>query len=144
MANDLLERTRACFAEQGVVLPSRQVIYLSPLPVDCEQVAVLISGWVPLPPWEGLIACQATRWCGQFSVVVSRATPAVSRGSRAPAEDAMRESARIASDDAEALLCMVNGVEELGPDFQLELGAPQGGFQTVICGMQIPAFGGLD
>jgi hypothetical protein len=77
MAEILLERTRQAFAQRGVALPSRQIIYLAPIPVDCEQLAVTMSGWTPMPPLEGLTACQSFRWCAQLDVVVSRATPAV-------------------------------------------------------------------
>lgn len=144
MAEMILNRTRQAFEERGVLLPNRQIIYMSPLPVDCEQLAVLISGWLPMPGWEGAIRCQNIRWAGQFSVVVSRATTAMPKGNKAPSPEMMNKAAQIGSEDAEAILAMVGGLGELGQDFALEIGAPQGGFQTVLADIQVPAFGGLE
>jgi hypothetical protein len=145
MAEILMNRIRQAFAQRGIVLPTRQIIYLSPIPVDCEQLGVLISGWVPLPSWEGLTGCQLIKWCGAFTIVVSRASPAMPKGTRsAPSAESMNAAARMGSEDAEALLTVVNGLGEVGPEFALELGAPEGGFQTVACTIQVPAFGGLE
>jgi hypothetical protein len=145
MAENLLARVLQAFAQRGVILPARQIIYLSPLPVDCEQVGILISGWTPQPAWEGVTSCQMVKWCGQFTIVVSRASPAVPKGSRsAPTAESMHQAARMGSEDAEALLAVVNGLGEIGQDFLLELGAPQGGYQTVAVNLQVPAFGGLE
>lgn len=144
MAENILARTVQAFAQRGVELPSRQLVYIAPLPVDCEQVAVLISGWVPDPPPTGLTVCQDFRWCGTFDIVVSRASPATPRGNKAPTTDSMIQSAQIASEDAECVLAVVRGLGEIGPDFTLAVGAPQGGYQTVVCTVQVPAAGGLE
>lgn len=145
MAEILLARVRQAFAQRGVVLPGRQIIYLSPVPVDCEQLGVLISGWVPLPSWEGLVGCQQIKWCGAFTIVISRASPAMPKGGKsAPSVEAMNKAARIGSEDAEGLLAVCNGLGEVGPEFALELGAPEGGFQTSAMTLQVPAFGGLE
>jgi hypothetical protein len=144
MATNILQRTVQAFAERGVELPSRQMVYIAPLPVDCEQLSVLISGWVPDPPPVELTACQAFRWCGNFDIVVSRVSPAIPRGSKAPTVDQMNEASRIAAEDAECVLAVVRGLGEIGPEFSFVVGAPQGGFQTVVCSVQIPAAGGLD
>lgn len=144
MAEQLLSRTLQAFAQRGVILPSREVIYLAPLPVDCEQVAVLISGYAPTPIWETTMTCSQVRWMGNFDVLISRISPAIPKSNKAPAPDQMRRSAQIASEDAESLLLMVVGLEEIGAEFQLEMGAPQGGFQTSVVHVQIPSFGGMD
>lgn len=144
MAENILARTVQAFAQRGVALPDRQIIYIAPLPVDCEQVAVLISGWVPDPAPIGLTTCQDFRWCGIFDIVVSRAAPAVPKGRSAPTAQQMNESARIASEDAECVLAVVRGLSEIGPDFTFTVGAPQGGFQTVVCSVEVPAAGGLE
>lgn len=144
MAENLLARTVQAFAQRGVELPGRQIVYIAPLPVDCEQVAILISGWVPDPPPDGLTVCQAFRWCGTFDIVVSRASPAIPKGRSAPTAEQMQSSARIASEDAECVLAVVRGLGEIGPDFTFAVGAPQGGYQTVVCSVQIPAVGGLE
>jgi hypothetical protein len=145
MAEVLLDRTRQAFTQRGVSLPSRQLIYMPPLPVDCEQVAVLIGGWVPLPPWDSLVSCQTARWCGSLDVVVSRASPAVPKGARsAPTAEQMNAAAQIASEDAEALLGMVRGLGEIGAEFLFATNPAQGAYQTTVVQMQIPAFGGLE
>lgn len=144
MAQVLLARTVQAFAERGVSLPGRQLVYMAPLPVDCEQVAVLISTWVPDPPITGLTTCQDFRWCGMFDIVVSRVSPAIPKGNKAPSAEAMSEAARIAAEDAECVLAVIRGLGEIGSEFSFNLGAPQGGFQSVVCTVEIPAYGGLE
>jgi hypothetical protein len=144
MAENLLQRTVQAFAERGVSLPSRQIVYIAPLPVDCEQVAILISDWVPDPPPIGLTSCQDFRWCGVFDIVVSRISPAIPKGNKAPTAEQMSASAKIAADDAECVLAVIRGLSEIGPQFSFNVGAPQGGFQTVVCNVEIPAVGGLE
>jgi hypothetical protein len=144
MAENLLQRTVQAFAERGVELPSRQIVYIAPLPVDCEQVAVLISSWTPNPPPIALTTCQDFRWCGMFDIVVSRTSPAVPRGNKAPTADQMSLSAKIAADDAECVLAVIRGLGEIGPNFVFNIGAPQGGYQTVVATVEIPAAGGLE
>lgn len=145
MAEILLNRTRQSFESQGVLLPTRQIIYPSPIPVDCEQLAVLMAGWVPQPPWEGVVSCQAVKWCGAFTIVLSRVTPAMPKSAnRAPGAEQMNSAARIASEDSGCLLDVARGLGEIGPDFSLETGSPQGGFQTCAMNIQVPAFGGLE
>lgn len=144
MAELLLNRARQAFEERGVLLPGRQLIYLSPIPADCEQLAILISGWVPMPPWEGITHCQRVKWCGQFDIIVTRATPAMPKGSKAPTVEQMNLAAQIASEDAECVLRVVQGLEEIGETFSLEMNAPQGGFQTTACNLLLPAYGALE
>ena len=143
MATIVLERTVQAFAERGVVLPDRQLVYIAPLPVDCEQLAVLISGWVPDPPPIGLTHCQDFRWCGNFDIVVSRTSPAIPKGNKAPTVEQMNRASQIAAEDAECILAVVRGLDEIGPEFSFVVGAPQGGYQTVVASVQIPAAGGL-
>lgn len=146
MAQTLLERTRQASFERGITLPERQIIYMSPIPADCDQVAVLMSGWVPTPTWEGTTQCQNFRWVGQFSITITRSTPAMpsNRGKAAPTSDAMNRAAKIASDDAEVLLTVVRGLSEIGQDFALETAPPEGGLQSTVMVLQLPAFGALE
>lgn len=144
MAELLLNRTRQAFEERGVLLPGRQIIYMPPAVVDCEQLAVLIGGYVPTPPWEETMTCSSIRWMGGFDVAISRATPAMPKRDKAPTPIEMGKAAQIASDDLEGLLRVVQGLGEIGPEFQLDSGAPNGGFQTTVLHVQLPAFGGLD
>lgn len=144
MAQILLNRTRQAFESRGVLLPGRQLIYLSPIPADCEQLAVLISGWAPNPPWEGITNCQSVKWCGVFDVVLTRNTPALPKGNKAPTVEQMNRAAQIGSEDAECLLQMVQGMAEIGDDFQLEMQAPQGAYQTSGVHLILPAYGALE
>lgn len=144
MAEMLLNRARQSFEQLGILLPARQIIYLAPLPVDCDQLAVLISGWVPTPGFEITMSCSTVRWMGQFDIIVSRTSPAIPKGNKAPSTEQMNQAARIASNDMDGLLDVVRGLGEIGAEFQLETAAPQGGYQTSAASLQIPAFGGLE
>lgn len=145
MAQILLQRTITCMVNRGVTVPDRQIIYPSPVPADCEQLAVLLLGWAPLPPWSGLQNCQQWRWVGMFAVAITRGSPAIPRsGGKAPTADSMTASARIASDDAEVLLDLVRGIDEVNQDLTLETGAAVGAYQTTILHVQVPVFGGLE
>ena len=63
--------------EAGIELPSRQLLYLTTAPADCEQVVVLFGGWSVQPQLPGLVSCMQARWCGTFGVMISRKTPAL-------------------------------------------------------------------
>jgi hypothetical protein len=56
----------------------------------------------------------------------------------------MSLSAKIAADDAECVLAVIRGLGEIGPNFVFNIGAPQGGYQTVVATVEIPAAGGLE
>lgn len=146
MAEQLLTRLQQAGFERGMLLPPRALIYMSPVPADCEQIAVLISGWTPSPQWDVSTSCQSFRWFGQFSLVITRCTPAIppKGGKAGPAPEAMHRAAQIASEDAEVMAAVVHGLGEIGADFALETPAPEGGLQSVIMNIQVPAFGGLE
>lgn len=145
MAELLLLRIGSCFTEKGVALPERQIIYMTPAVADCEQVLVMFTGWTPDQQWDGTTTCNSFRWLAGFSLVITRCSPAIpSRKGTAPTVQQMNAAARMASIDAEGLLCVVNSVGELGTDLSIITTAPQGGFQSVECDLQIPAFGGLE
>ena len=145
MATELLVRLQGCAAQLGVRLPERQFTFMSPVPVDCAQVAVVASGYQPMPLWVDLIVCSEFRWCGQFHIVISRKTCAMptANGSQAPSAANMSEALKLASDDAEVLLLLVQTVREIGPQMTLETPAPEGGYQSVILHILIPVTGGL-
>lgn len=146
MGQDLMARVLSCFTDQGVAPPERQVVYMAPIPADCEQVAVLFSGWTPLPLWDGLAHCDLYRWVANFSIIITRCTPAIGAksGKVAPVPDVMLAAAEIASADAEVLLCTVASIGEIGPEIEVLTPAPQGGMQTVELTVQVPAVGGLE
>lgn len=145
MAQEVLVRLNNAAAGLGMTLPSRQLIYPSAVPADCEQVTVLIGGWQNEPAADGLQICQTFRWCAQMGILISRCSPATpgSRG-EAPTVDQVMRSAQLASDDAELLLALIGGFGEIGADIQLSTPEPEGGFQAVLLNVVLPAFGGLD
>lgn len=145
MAQEVLVRLRNSAAEMGVKLPPRQFIYPTGVPADCEQVAVIIGGWVGAPPQEGLTTCIRFRWCAQIGVVISRCTPAIpGRTTSAPPVEKMNAAAEIASADAELLIHLLSTFGEMGADTVLTTPEPEGGFQAVLLQVTLPAFGGLD
>lgn len=143
MAERLLELVKGCFRDEGVELPPREVIYTSPIPADCEQVAVLFSGWDTYPGVDGPTQCFNLRWLADFSVIVTRKTPAMPKVARggttaaAPDPEKMMAAAKVSSDDAEALLRVVQTVDEVS-SVSLITGSPQGGLQTVELNLQVP------
>lgn len=146
MAQELMARVLQSFASQGVTPPERQIIYMAPIPVDCEQLSVLFSQWTPLPPAELSTTCVNLRWFATFNVVVSRCTPAQSKDpKKAPTPAQMLAAATMASQDAEVMLNLVNtGLTEVGSELEVLTPAATGGFQTVELTVQLPAAGGLD
>lgn len=129
------------FAEAEIALPDRQLVYMTPIPGDCAQVAVLMGTWALNPPLEGPGPCTNSRWYGSFTLVVMRDCPAMpSARGKPPTVDNMERSAKIASDDVEVLTLIaesfpfVDGIE-------IRIGAPSGGLQRVELDLQIPAEG---
>lgn len=142
MAEELLARINTVAVQLGVDLPTRQVIYPSPIPIDCAQVSVLMSGWTPHQGWDGYVGCQRFKWAGLFSVVITRDTPAVpTKTGRLPGAALMTSAAEIASQDADVMVALVQTLEELGPEMTLTTGAPEGGFQSVELNIAVTAFG---
>lgn len=145
MGEQILERMQGIAATLGIDLPVRQIIYPSPVPVDCAQVAVVLLGWQPTVQQDNYVGCQQFKWAGNFAVQITRCTPAVSRKrNEAPAAADMIEAGRIASDDSDILVELVRSFSEIGPEMALQLAAPDGGFQTVQLTVSLPAYGGLD
>lgn len=144
MAEELMTRVTDAAARLAVSLPSRKVIYMSPVPVDCAQVTVCIIGWIPTHHSDGYINCQTFKWAGHFSVIITRVTCAVpGRDGQAPKAELMKQAAEQASDDADVMVALVQGLEEIGPEISLITGAPEGGFQSVELSITVPAFGGM-
>ncbi len=145
MAEELMARMESCFLAKGLDLPGRKLIYMSPIVQDCEQAAVVFSGWTPNPPWENTITCDNFRWMAGFSCLVTRCTPALPSkdGKIPPSMAKVREAAKIASADAEAMLCVVSTLGEIGPELQVITHAPLGGLQTVELIVTLPAAGAV-
>lgn len=144
MGKLIISRIEEIAITLGVELPERRIIYPSPVPVDCAQVAVVLLGWQPTVQNDTYVSCQRFKWAGNFAVQITRCTPAVSRRrSELPAAQDMIEAARIASDDSDILVELVRSFTEIGPEMALQLAAPDGGFQTVQLTVSLPAFGGI-
>lgn len=142
MGSRLLELIKSTFTAAGLTLPDRQLVYMSPIPADCEQVAVLTSGWDVYPGGEGPQQCITFRWMANFSIIVTRCTPAMptSRSGKVtiPSVEKMESAMETASKDAEALLQVVVALEEVSAP-SIIVQSPSGGFQTVELNVQIPA-----
>ena len=144
MALTLMDLVEDLARDRELDLPTRRVVYPAPIPADCPQVAVLFDSWQPMPPWESFETCRTFRWCGSFQVVISRSTPAMpGRSGQAPSADAMGLSAQMASEDAELLIAVVDAVGEVGPELSIATPAPEGGIQSTVLSVLLPAFGGL-
>lgn len=144
MAYRLMNLVQANFAGAGIPLPERSVIYPSPIPADCEQVAVLFTGWTPYPQSDGPQVCEGFRWMGDFSVIVTRCTPALvpktATKTLTPAAEKMHEAALMASQDAEVLLAVLHDLGEFASP-SVTVQSPVGGLQTTEMDVQIPVGG---
>jgi hypothetical protein len=146
MGEALLEIVRSAAVECGVTLPARQSVYMAPIPADCEQVAVLFSGWDPSPAPSAPIVCRPFRWMAGYSVIITRCTPAVPnpKAKQAPVTaERMVEAARLASKDAEVMLAVVNRLGEVGSDLSVVTQPPSGGLQTVELNVQLMSVGSV-
>lgn len=143
MGEVLLDICRSAAVAKGVTLPARQVVYMTQIPADCEQVAVIFSGWSPYPVPEGPTICLPFRWQAGFSVVITRCTPAVQKAKAPPSPEKMLEAAKLASRDSEVLLEVVNRLNEIGSDVGIVTQAPQGGFQTTELTVTLMSVGSL-
>ena len=144
MSAEIMARAVNSLVQLGLNVPDRQVIVPAPITIDCEQLVVAFSGWMPQPPLPTLTACDSFRWCGLFSVAISRATPAMPTNRGLPTAEAIIASAVVASDDAEALLLVAGSFMEVGPDLAIETPGPEGGYQSTVLNVMLPAAGGLD
>jgi hypothetical protein len=146
MGERLLEVVNQAALSRGVALPQRQSVYMAPIPADCEQVAVLFTGWNPTPAPDGPTVCKPWRWMAPVSVIITRCTPAMPGKGGAlktvPA-DHMTAAARLASDDSEVLLEVLNRLDEIGADVGVVANPPSGGLQTVELNIQLLPTGSL-
>lgn len=145
MGTEILVRLNQLAGGAGMDLPTRQFVYPTMVPADCEQVVVVIGGWSLSPVPSGMTDCLTAKWVGQFGVGITRCSPAVpSKNVPIPRPDQMNAAAQVASDDAELLLQLVSVLGEMGPETAVLTQEPDGGFQSVTLTVSLPAFGGLD
>jgi hypothetical protein len=159
MAHALLEVIRGAAVAKGVTLPSRQGIYMAPIPADCEQCIVLFTGWNITPATgdaSGTTVCRDWRWLAPMSAIITRCTPAIPPPAagraaklteRAPgplntvAPSQLEAAARIASDDSEVFLEVINRLGEIGSDVSLVANPPSGAYQTVELNLSLVSGG---
>lgn len=147
MGKRLIQRVAEAATGKGIDLPTRQAYYMAPIPADCEQVAALFTGWNPTPAQDGPTICQPWRWLANFSVIITRCTPAIpgrKGGSlKTVTVPQLTAAAKMASDDAEILLAVVNSLDEIGADTTIVTNAPSGGYQTVELNVPLLSGGSL-
>lgn len=135
LCDALLEAIVTAALGKGVALPSRQLVYMAPIPADCEQVAVLFTGWdvTPLQDTTSTTICRPWRWMANVSAIITRCTPAM------PAKNnplktvpvaRMNAASKMASDDSEIFLEVLQHIGEIGAGVTIIANPPQGGFQT--------------
>lgn len=144
MAQRLLDLINVSAANVGVVLPERQVLYFSPLPIDCAQVGILVEGWYPNPPLGDVLdQCYAFSWVVKFGVIIARDTCAIPQGKTPrPTVASMTQALQIASDDMEVLRDLVSRIEERG-GLEISARPPAGGMQVVELLLTLRADGTL-
>jgi hypothetical protein len=77
-------------------------------------------------------------------VIITRLTPAKpSASGDLPKASDLRSAAAMASEDAELLLEVVGGLDEIAGDVLIATPAAEGGLQSVTLQVRTPAFGGL-
>ncbi len=145
MAEEILVRMNNIARMRDITLPSRQVIYPASIPTDCEQVAIMLTGWSPTVVGEDYGGgCLRFKWAANFAITIIRCSPAVmDKRNKMPSAQEMNRSGLIASNDSDILVDLVNTFSEFGPEFSLIAAAPEGGFQGVQLTVSLPQTGGL-
>jgi len=144
IAEELLRRTNKLAADLGVVLPSRQVICAGGAVYDCEQVAVMLTGWTPMDQ-EGLGNPCNRLWAAGFVIGIVRKAPAApgDGGRKAPTAEAVSQGGAMASDDSEVLLALASTLDVVGDGLDLTVGIPEGGVQATLLTVSVGRIGGL-
>lgn len=141
MAEQIQAMLEQIAMQAGTALPDRKIIYMLPLPADCPQWGVLFSGWQLEDGGGRMVTCSTSRWLGRFSVLITRNTPAMPVKDQPPPAGQMSAAAKVASDDAELLIELLNNLGEVG-DAAIETPAAEGGLQSVFLTVLLPAAGG--
>lgn len=140
LGTGLLDSLEQQAFQHDVELPKRRMVYMSPIPADCEQVAALFNGWSLYPDSGQLVPCIQGLWVAGFSIIITRCTPAIAKsGSKnpTPTVDQMQAAAALASRDAELFRDLAPGLGDLMSP-QITVQSPSGGLQTVEFSFQIP------
>lgn len=145
MARQILTALEGVARSAAVDLPERRVIYMTPMPADCAQVGVLFSGWEMENNDGGMINCQTARWLGRFTVLITRNSPAIPSGTQPPTPPTaaqMIAAADMAAGDAELMISLLQSFAEIA-GAAIQTPSVEGGLQSVVLTVLLPAFGGL-
>jgi hypothetical protein len=137
----VLDSVISTYASYTMPLPSRRYWTLGEPSVDCEQVVIsMIQMYIGSPGDEAT----EPRRCNDprsvtLIVYVSREVPVVSNNGKAPSADDIQAFSEISAYDAWILLDSSRALDQwatggsfgLGVIATVEVGAPEGGFQTV-------------
>lgn len=149
MMSGVLERVQAVFQSYNVGLPARQYWAMGQPAVDCEQLVVYFQQMYLGPPGAQVgepQRCHVPR-SATLTVSLSRATPIVGQNGRPPSPAAIEAASNTLAMDAWVLMESINQLDQwdetgygIGVIATLEVGAPEGGFQTteMVITMAVP------
>lgn len=139
MMDGVLERVQTIFQSYNVNLPSRQYWTMGDPAIDCEQLVVsFVQMYLGTPgaqvgePQRCHVPRSAT-----LNISISRATPVVGPSGRPPSPEKIQIASETLAYDAWVLMESINLLDQwdgasygIGVIATLEVGTPEGGFQT--------------
>jgi hypothetical protein len=149
MMQGVLERVQSVFQSYNVELPARKYWTMATPAVDCEQLVVYFQQMYLGAPGSEVgdpQRCHVPR-SASLGVSISRATAIVSQNGRPPAPSAIEAASEVMAIDAWVLMETINQLDQwdetgygVGVIATLEVGAPEGGFQTttMVITMAVP------
>lgn len=149
MMQGVLERVQSVFQSYNVELPERRYWSMGTPAVDCEQLVVYFQQLYLGPPGAQVgepQRCHVPR-SATLTVSISRATPIVGQNGRPPAPEKIEAASEVLAIDAWVLMSAINLLDQwdetgygIGVIATLEVGAPEGGFQTtdMVITMAVP------
>jgi hypothetical protein len=149
MMAGVLERVQNIFQSYNVELPQRRYWTMAQPAVDCEQLVVYFQQLYLGPPGAQVgdpQRCHVPR-SATLTISISRETPIVGQNGRPPSPHKIEAASEILAIDAWVLMETVNQLDQwddtgygVGVIATLEVGAPEGGFQTtdMVLTMAVP------
>lgn len=149
MMQGVLGRVQNVFQSYNVELPVRQYWSMGTPAVDCEQLVVYFQQLYLGPPGAQVgepQRCHVPR-SATITIAISRETPIVSQNGRPPAPERIEAAAEVLAIDAWVLMESINQLDQwdstgygIGVIATLEVGPPEGGFQTtsMVVTMAVP------
>ena len=149
MMQGVLERVQAVFQSYNVELPNRQYWAMATPAIDCEQLVVYFQQMYLGAPGAEVgepQRCHVPR-SASLAISISRATPIVGQNGRPPSPAAIEAASEVMAIDAWVLMSSINQLDQwddtgygVGVIATLEVGPPEGGFQTttMVVTMAVP------